>query len=93
MIAQLYLRRWSLELCFRDLKTTMGMEVLRCLTPDMVHKELLAFLIAHNFTRCLMAQSSRPHKNPYFTHQFQGNGRCRTQLFSGDTHIPFCQTG
>ena len=32
-IAQLYRRRWDMELCFRDLKTTMGMEELRCRTP------------------------------------------------------------
>jgi hypothetical protein len=57
-IAALYLRRWELELCFRDLKTTMGMEKLRCLSPEMVHKELLAFLIAHNFIRCVIAKAS-----------------------------------
>lgn len=60
-IAQLYLRRWDLELCFRDLKTTMGMEALRCQSPLMVHKELLAFLIAHNFIRCLIAQAASAH--------------------------------
>lgn len=57
-IARLYRRRWDMELCFRDLKTTMGMEELRCRTPAMVHKELLAFLIAHNFIRCLIAQAA-----------------------------------
>jgi hypothetical protein len=31
----LYARRWNLELCFRDLKTTLGMEQLRCKSPDM----------------------------------------------------------
>ncbi len=61
-IAQLYLRRWDMELCFRDLKTTMGMEELRCRTPAMVHKELLAFLVAHNFMRCLIAQAARSHQ-------------------------------
>ena len=61
-IAQLYRRRWDMELCFRDLKTTMGMEELRCLTPAMVHKELLAFLIAHNFMRCLIAQAASAHQ-------------------------------
>ena len=29
-LAELDRRRWRLELCFRDLKTTMGMEQLRC---------------------------------------------------------------
>jgi hypothetical protein len=61
-IAQLYRRRWDMELCFRDLKTTMGMEELRCRTPAMVHKELLAFLIAHNFMRCLIAQAASAHR-------------------------------
>ena len=61
-IAHLYRRRWDMELCFRDLKTTMGMEELRCRTPAMVHKELLAFLIAHNFMRCLIAQAASAHQ-------------------------------
>lgn len=60
-IAELYRRRWDLELCFRDLKTTMGMEELRCRTPAMVQKELLAFLIAHNLIRCLIAQAASEH--------------------------------
>jgi hypothetical protein len=53
----LYARRWRLELCLRDLKTTMGMEQLRCKTPDMAEKELLAYLVAHNLMRCLIAEA------------------------------------
>jgi hypothetical protein len=53
----LYARRWRLELCLRDLKTTMGMELLRCKTPDMVEKELLIYLLAHNLVRSLMAEA------------------------------------
>jgi hypothetical protein len=60
-LSGLYLRRWRLELCFRDLKTTMGMEELRCLTPAMVHKESLAFLIAHNLLRTIMAEAASVH--------------------------------
>ena len=56
-IAELYVRRWKIELWFRDLKTSMGMEVLRCQSPQMVHKELEMFLIAYNFIRCLMVQA------------------------------------
>ena len=62
LVADLYLRRWDMELCFRDLKTTMGMEELRCRTPAMAHKELLAFLVAHNLMRCLIAQAASAHK-------------------------------
>lgn len=61
-IAQLYLRRWNMELCFRDLKTTMGMEELRCQSPAMVQKELLAFLVAHNLIRCLIAEAATTHQ-------------------------------
>ena len=57
----LYLRRWRLELCLRDVKTTLGLERLRCQSPEMVRKELLAGLIAHNLVRCVMAEAARHH--------------------------------
>jgi hypothetical protein len=53
----LYARRWRLELCFRDIKSTLGMEQLRCKTPEMAEKELLAYLIAHNLIRCVIAET------------------------------------
>lgn len=56
-LIDLYARRWRLELCLRDLKTTMGMEQLRCQSPDMAEKELLAYLVAHNLIRCVMAEA------------------------------------
>ena len=56
-IAQLYARRWRIELWFRDIKTSMGMEVLHCRSPQMLHKELEMFFIAYNFIRCLIAQA------------------------------------
>jgi len=56
-LAALYARRWRLELCLRDLKTTLGMEQLRCKSPDMAEKELLAYLVAHNLIRCVMAEA------------------------------------
>jgi hypothetical protein len=71
-IAALYLQRWELELCFRDLKTTMGMEFLRCRTPEMVRKELFAYLIAHNFIRCLIAQAADVHDLPRTRISFKG---------------------
>jgi hypothetical protein len=57
----LYARRWRLELSLRDLKTTLGMEQLRCKTPDMAEKELLAYLVAHNMVRCVMALAAVRH--------------------------------
>jgi hypothetical protein len=57
-ILQAYLRRWRLEMCLDDLKTTLQMDSLRGHTPAMVQKELYTRLIAHNFLRCLMAQAA-----------------------------------
>lgn len=57
-LAQLYYRRWAVELYFRDIKTTMGMEKLRCKSPDMVRKELRMFVIAYNLIRSLMQEAS-----------------------------------
>jgi hypothetical protein len=61
-IIALYARRWRLELCLRDLKTTLGMEQLRCKSPQMARKELLAYLIAHNLVRSLMAHAAATYE-------------------------------
>jgi hypothetical protein len=60
-LAALYQRRWRLELCLRDLKTMMGMEELRCKSPEMAQKELLAYLVAHNLVRCVIAEAVAAH--------------------------------
>ena len=60
-LAALYGRRWRLELCLRDVKTTLGMELLRCQSPAMAAKEVLAYLIAHNLVRCVMAEAALVH--------------------------------
>ncbi|MHB8348517.1 MAG: IS4 family transposase, partial [Acidiferrobacterales bacterium] len=55
---ELYARRWNVELDLRNIKTTLGVEVLRCLTPRMVEKELWVHLLAYNLIRLLMAQAA-----------------------------------
>lgn len=60
-ILRAYLRRWRLEMCLKDLKSTLGLKELKCLTPDMVEKELLVGLLLHNLLRCLMAQAAQAH--------------------------------
>ena len=61
-LALLYAKRWQIELWFRDIKTSMGMEVLRCQSPKMIHKELELFFIAYNLIRCLMLQASQEYE-------------------------------
>lgn len=60
-ILQAYLRRWRLEMCLDDLKTTLKMDMLRGRSPEMVQKELYTRLIAHNLIRCINAQAAAQH--------------------------------
>lgn len=71
-IAALYARRWSIELWFRDIKTTMGMETLRCQSPAMVHKELEMFLIAYNMIRALALEAAMTYQVPLDRISFKG---------------------
>lgn len=54
----LYRNRWNVELDLRNIKTTLGMEQLRCKTPEMAMKELWVYLLAYNMIRLLMAQAA-----------------------------------
>lgn len=58
-LVDLYACRWHVELDIRHIKTTLGMEVLRCLTPQMAVKELWVYLLAYNVVRLLMAQAAQ----------------------------------
>jgi len=57
-IAELYFKRWDVELFFRDIKTTMGLDILRCQTPEMIRKEILMYFIAYNCVRRLMYEAA-----------------------------------
>jgi len=54
-IGDLYERRWDGEVDIRSIKSTMQMDILRCKTPEMVHKEIWAHLLAYNLLRTVMA--------------------------------------
>ena len=47
-LAQLYQLRWQVEVDLRHVKTTLGMEMLRGKTPQMVRKEIYIHLMAYN---------------------------------------------
>jgi len=63
-LAQLYLSRWQIEVNFRHLKTTMGLEVLHCKRVAGVLKELYVFAIAYNLIRLVMLEASRRQHVP-----------------------------
>jgi hypothetical protein len=70
--AGLYRRRWQAELFLRDIKTTMGMDLLRCKSPAMVHKELTMHLIAYNLVRLTMLEAAGVHATPVERVSFKG---------------------
>jgi hypothetical protein len=57
-LADLYGKRWQIELDFRAIKTVMQMDVLRCKSPQMVRKEIAVHLLAYNLVRAVMAQAA-----------------------------------
>ena len=71
-LAELYRRRWNNELDLRSIKTEMGMECLRCKTPDLVHKEIWAHALAYNLIRTIMAQAATKHGLEPRTVSFKG---------------------
>lgn len=58
-LAELYGSRWRVEQDLRDLKQTMGMDVLKCMTVDGVHKELIVYAIVYNLVRLVMIEAAR----------------------------------
>jgi hypothetical protein len=71
-LARLYLRRWRIELFFRDIKTTLGLDVLRCETPDMVEKEIWMQALAYNLIRALMLEAALTHNVDLTRLSFKG---------------------
>jgi hypothetical protein len=60
-LASFYKEHWKIELDFRTIKTHMGMEMLRCKTPEMVQKEIAVHLLAYNIIRGKLAQAAVLH--------------------------------
>ena len=60
-IGALYEHRWEGEVDIRSIKCTMQIDILRCKTPDMVHKEIWTHLLAYNLLRTVMAVAANEH--------------------------------
>jgi hypothetical protein len=71
-IVRLYGQRWDVELNLRHLKTTLGMDVLRCKTPSMVRKEIYVYLLAYNLLRSLMWLAGTTYGVPPLRLSLQG---------------------
>lgn len=58
-IAELYHKRWLIELDIRAIKATLDMDMLRCKTPQMIRREAWTCLLAHNLIRRTMLQAAQ----------------------------------
>ena len=87
-IADLYLRRWQVELFFRDIKTTMGMDQLRCKTPEAIANEVLMHFIAYNSIRLIMYEAAEELGVAVDRISFKGSAQALRQweslLFQGE---------
>jgi len=57
-LSDLYKQRWHVELDLRNIKTTLGMESLRCMTPKMNEKEMWVYFLSYNLIRMLMCEAA-----------------------------------
>jgi hypothetical protein len=71
-LMNLYESRWDVEVNFKHLKTTLGMEILRSKTPEMVRKEIYTFLLAYNLLRTLMWEAGINYGVPPLALSLQG---------------------
>lgn len=61
-IAELYHQRWLAELDIRAIKIQLGMDVLRCQSPEMVRREIWTCLLAYNLIRRTILESAKRSK-------------------------------
>ena len=61
-LAELYRKRWNVELDLNAIKTMMGLDILRGKTPHMMRLELLIGLLAYNLVRLLLLNTASQMK-------------------------------
>lgn len=57
-ILELYGHRWNVETDLRALKRTLGLQILRCKSVDMIAKELILSITGYNLVRAVMNAAS-----------------------------------
>ena len=57
-VAELYHKRWLVELDIRAIKITMDIDILRCQKPAMVRREIWTALLAYNLIRQKLLQTA-----------------------------------
>lgn len=78
----LYQRRWQIELNFRDIKSTLAMDHVRCKTPEMVERSILMFRCAYNTIRTLMFEAAISSNLSIWKLSFKGTANALNQWFT-----------
>jgi hypothetical protein len=71
-LGTLFRQRWHAELDLRSIKVVLGMDQLRCKTPEMVRKEIWMTLLGYNVIRALLAQAAQEHQRDPRRLSFKG---------------------
>jgi hypothetical protein len=87
-VADLFLRRWNIELDLRSIKDVLKMDVLRCKTPEMVRKEIWMHLLAYNLIRGVMAKAAEAHGEQPRQLSFKGALQTMTAFGEALRHAP-----
>ena len=61
-IRALYGQRWEVELHFHQIKILLGLDILRCKSPELIEKETLMHIIAYNMVRLFMQKAAGRHQ-------------------------------
>ena len=72
-LAELYYRRWAMELTLRNLKTTLQMDQLSCKNPHNLEREIRMHFLVHNLVRRLMLEAARRLRVPLERISFAGS--------------------
>lgn len=86
-LVELRLKRWQVEINLRHLKTTMGLEVLKCKSVEGVKKELAVFTLVYNLIRLIMLEAAARQNTQPDRISFK-DVLCWTQLAPPGTPMP-----
>ncbi|WP_420467169.1 IS4 family transposase [Panacagrimonas sp.] len=84
----LYQQRWHIELDFRAIKSTLQMDILRCQSPAMIHKEIAAHLLAYNMIRALMVRALQNQSSSPRAYSFAAARRAVARFQEALRHDP-----
>lgn len=63
-LADLLGARWQVETRLAEIKTSLGLDPLRCKSPKMVERALWVYACAYNLVRLIMLQAAQEHDQP-----------------------------